>query len=41
MKCTGSENFFAIATRMPPRAVLSSLVITSPVTPALWPKIST
>src|SRR5690606_35693195 len=41
MKCTGSPNFRAMATRMPPRAVPSSLVMTRPVTPALLPKIST
>src|SRR5581483_11765170 len=35
MKCTGSLCFSASATRMPPRAVPSSLVITSPVTPAV------
>ena len=35
MKCTGSLYLAAIATRMPPRAVPSSLVITSPVTPAV------
>ena len=41
MKCTGRPNFAAIATRMPPRAVPSSLVMTRPVTPAILPKIST
>src|SRR5262249_49379382 len=41
MKCTGSPNFSAIATRIPPRAVPSSLVMTSPVTPAVLLKIST
>src|SRR5580692_11309397 len=41
MKCTGNANLSAIATRMPPRAVPSSLVITRPVTPAMRPKIST
>ena len=41
MKCTGSRCFSASATRMPPRAVPSSLVITSPVTPAILLKIST
>src|SRR5690606_17234355 len=41
MKCTGRPYFAAIATRMPPRAMPSSLVITSPVTPARLPKIST
>src|SRR3984957_17373221 len=41
MKWTGSANLSAIATRMPPRAVPSSLVITRPVTPATRPKIST
>ena len=35
MKCTGSLCLAASATRMPPRAVPSSLVITSPVTPAM------
>ena len=35
MKCTGSLNFSASATRMPPRAVPSSFVITRPVTPAV------
>src|SRR5262249_60562342 len=34
MKCTGTPNRSAIATRMPPRAVPSSLVMTRPVTPA-------
>src|SRR3984885_5997401 len=41
MKWTGSANLSAIATRMPPRAVPSSFVITRPVTPATRPKIST
>src|SRR5690606_22061289 len=41
MKWTGRPNLRAMATRMPPRAVPSSLVITSPVTPARLPKIST
>ena len=41
MKWTGSANLSAIATRMPPRAVPSSLVMTRPVTPAILPKIST
>src|ERR1700689_4418440 len=41
MKWTGNANLSAIATRMPPRAVPSSLVITRPVTPATRPKIST
>src|ERR1017187_9076741 len=41
MKCTGRPKRAAIATRMPPRAVPSSLVITKPVTPAILPKIST
>ena len=41
MKCTGSLCFAAMATRMPPRAVPSSLVMTSPVTPASLRKIST
>src|ERR1700733_11085368 len=41
MKWTGSANLSAIATRMPPRAVPSSLVMTRPVTPAMRPKIST
>ena len=35
MKCTGSLYFSDSATRMPPRAVPSSLVITRPVTPAV------
>src|SRR3984957_12437925 len=35
MKCTGSLCFSAKATRMPPRAVPSSFVITRPVTPAV------
>ena len=34
MKCTGSLNLSAMATRIPPRAVPSSLVMTRPVTPA-------
>src|SRR6185437_8575406 len=41
MKCTGSLCFSASATRMPPRAVPSSLVITSPVTPAMRRNAST
>src|SRR5262245_12892440 len=41
MKCTGKPNLSARATRMPPRAVPSSLVMTRPVTPAVLPKIST
>src|SRR5690606_3424589 len=41
MKCTGRPNLRAMATRMPPRAVPSSLVMTRPVTPARLPKIST
>src|SRR5262245_49978063 len=41
MKCTGRPNLSARATRMPPRAVPSSLVMTRPVTPAVLPKIST
>src|SRR5579862_889619 len=41
MKCTGSLNFSASATRIPPRAVPSSLVMTRPVTPAIFWKIST
>src|ERR1035441_5106120 len=41
MKCTGRPNLAAMATRMPPRAVPSSLVMTRPVTPAILPKIST
>src|SRR5262249_29784011 len=41
MKCTGRPNFAAIATRMPPRAVPSSLVMTSPVTPAMLRNTST
>ncbi len=39
--CTGRPKRLAMATRMPPRAVPSSLVITRPVTPARLPKIST
>src|ERR1700694_5872192 len=35
IKCTGSLCFSASATRMPPRAVPSSFVITRPVTPAV------
>ena len=41
MKWIGRPNFRAMATRMPPRAVPSSLVITSPVTPAILPNTST
>src|SRR4029077_14739939 len=41
MKCTGIRCLAAIATRMPPRAVPSSLVITSPVTPAVFANSST
>src|ERR1700730_16114199 len=41
MKCTGSANFAAMATRMPPRALPSSLVMTSPVTPAMLRNTST
>src|SRR6185437_16130930 len=41
MKCTGRPKRAAIATRMPPRAEPSSLVITRPVTPAVLPNIST
>src|SRR4030095_11800024 len=41
MKCTGKPNLSARATRIPPRAVPSSLVMTRPVTPAVLPKIST
>ena len=41
MKCTGRPNFAASATRMPPRAVPSSLVMTRPVTPAIFWNIST
>src|SRR4051794_35673278 len=41
MKCTGNLCFSASATRMPPRAVPSSLVMTSPVTPAVRANAST
>src|SRR5262249_17954239 len=34
MKCTGRPYFAAMATKMPPRAVPSSLVMTRPLTPA-------
>ena len=41
MKWIGRPNFSAMATRMPPRAVPSSLVMTRPVTPAILPNTST
>ncbi len=41
MAWIGRANRSANATRMPPRAVPSSLVITSPVTSAIFLKIST
>ena len=41
MKCTGKPYFADSATRMPPRAVPSSFVITRPVTPAVFRKAST
>src|ERR1700736_1140403 len=41
MKCTGTPKRSAMATRIPPRAVPSSLVMTRPVTPAVRRNSST